>query len=507
MKISTGLKVTIVALISFSFISAASVYFQLNKMTDDSRVVNYAGIVRGGTQRLIKLEMGGHPADEVIAKMDKIIDGLISGDAALELPAATDREFIARMEEVKRAWGQLKQAIAVARQDKTRQEDLLKESEEFFEITNKAVAAAEKFSKGKVTTQETTQAILFVLNAILLGYIWMMIRKKIVGPLSEFKDKVELIARGNLKVTMDYTSRDEIGALSQSMDKMIQSINTLIRGILASADNVVHTVNVLKTRTEKTDSGAKDQSTQAAQIAAAAEEMSQTITDIARNASTASDSSAEAKEVAIGGQDIANTAVDTVNKVYNATVELATMVDRLNSRTGEIGNIVTVITDIADQTNLLALNAAIEAARAGEQGRGFAVVADEVRKLAERTIKATSEISQKIGAVQAESTQTKTSMDEASEEVTRATEYIKNVGVSLHSIVNAVQQVRDQITQIATAVDEQSAASEEVAKNIEKTSAIARDMERMSGEVLQEVNTLTDIAQGLRNSTSSFDIG
>lgn len=504
MKISTSLKIVIITLLIFSLVSVVSVYLQLNTMTDDGRVVNYAGIVRGGTQRLVKLEIGGRQADELIAKLDKIINGLTNGDTELQLPKATDREFVDRMQEVKKSWEGLKQTIARARQDKTQQDSLLKESEEYFEVTNKAVSAAEKFSKGKVTAQKTVQVVLFVLNIIILWYIWISSRKKIVKPLSQFKERVEQIADGNLKVAMDYTGKDEIGDLSQSMNKMIQSLNTIINGILTSSNNVVQTVDILRVHAEKTSDGAKDQSGQAAQIATAAEEMSQTITDIAKNASIASDSSSHAKDVAEKGQEVANNAIETVNKVYTATVELASMVDKLNGRTGEIGDIVTVITDIADQTNLLALNAAIEAARAGEQGRGFAVVADEVRKLAERTIKATTEISDKIKAVQAESEQTKTSMDDASGEVTKATEYIRNVGNALHDIVEAVQRVRDQITQIATAVDEQSAASEEVARNIEKTSAIARDMEKMSGEVMHEVNTLTSIAEELRNSTAGF---
>ena len=323
-------------------------------------------------------------------------------------------------------------------------------------------------------------------------------------PLTHLIEKVRQLSEGDLTATIDYHSKDEIGVLAHDMNKMIQSFNSMINGILASSNKVVSTVDVLRTRAEKTSEGAKNQSLQAHQIATAAEEMSQTITDIAKNASVASDTSSEAMEIAESGKQITDTTVETINEVNTSTAELSRMVDRLNNRVVEIGGIVTVIKDIADQTNLLALNAAIEAARAGEQGRGFAVVADEVRKLAERTIKATTEISEKIGAVQVESEQTAKSMSSSTKGITKAVGHVKNLKNVLDTIVESVQNVRDQITQIATAVDEQSAASEEVAGNIEKTSAIAKDMEKMADDVMQEVDALAKIAEELRNSTAGF---
>jgi len=350
----------------------------------------------------------------------------------------------------------------------------------------------------------TIAAALIALIGTVFAFFMLVLKNSITKPLSMLTKNANSIAEGDLRGEIAYTGKDEIGTLSHSMNKMVQSFNTMINSLLTSANTVVSTVDVLKTRSARSTEGARNQSGQAAQIAAAAEEMSQTITDIAKNAAVASETSAEAMQTADIGKDVADGAVETVSRVYASTVELATMVEKLNNRAGEIGDIVTVIKDIADQTNLLALNAAIEAARAGEQGRGFAVVADEVRKLAERTIKATTEISSKIGAVQTESEQTMKSMGEASEEVTKATDYIKEVGSSLNHIVEAVQKVRDQITQIATAVDEQSAASEEVARNIEKTSGIAQDMEKISEDVMHEVNGLTKIAEDLRNSTAGF---
>ncbi|MCL4456827.1 MAG: methyl-accepting chemotaxis protein [Nitrospirae bacterium] len=511
MKISSTLKIIVVVLLGFSLISTVSVFLQLHRMAKDGDVVNYAGRQRAISQRLTKIVFakqrgvdGGEKIQELTSSMDKIVNGLINGDPALNLPKATDEKFMAKMKEIDGAWKEFKDTIDRANKDAGILKELFEDSEKVLKLADEATTIAATASEGKVKALKTIQIILFIFNLAVLAFVWIINHKKIARPLAELTEKSKRLADGDLKVSIECIGTDEIGILSCSMNTMIHNFNNMINSILSSSSNVVSTVDVLRVRAQKTTEGAQNQSGQASQIATAAEEMSQTITDIARNSSVASESSSEAMEIADSGKKVTDIAVETINNVYKSTVELATMVEKLSKRSAEIGDIVTVIKDIADQTNLLALNAAIEAARAGEQGRGFAVVADEVRKLAERTIKATAEITGKIGAVQAESAQTTKSMGEASKEVTKATGHIKNLSNVLEAIVESVQKVRDQITQIATAVDEQSAASEEVARNIEKTSAISKEMERMSDDVMHQVNALTKISEELRNSTAGF---
>jgi len=355
----------------------------------------------------------------------------------------------------------------------------------------------------------TAMMFLAAVSALITALAFLIGGGLIARPVKQFEQRLHELAAGSGDLTkrIEFKAEDELGAFAKDINSIVHNFGEKVDGTLSASKNIVNSVEDLRNIANKTAGGAKTQAAQASQIAASAEEMSQTITTIAHNASEASQTSQVAMSTATSGQVITENAISSISKVNTSTVELSQMMASLTEKAQEIGTIVTAIKDIADQTNLLALNAAIEAARAGEQGRGFAVVADEVRKLAERTSNATEDITHKISSIQNEIAVTTRSMDTATNEVEHATGLVREVGNALQQIVDASEKVNAQVTQIAAAVEEQSSASEEVAMNIEKTSIISSEIEKHTEEILRSSGVIVDAIDQLRAANAGFRTG
>lgn len=346
-------------------------------------------------------------------------------------------------------------------------------------------------------------SIVGVLLALILGFV---IARMIVRPLKEAVDFASRIASGDLTHQAECRSGDETGQLILAMNMMTEKLHSIISRVSGTSAQVADSAACLQTASERIAAGAEEVSTQVVTIATAGEEMSATSGDIAQNCQMAAEGAQRASKAAQDGAEVVEATIGVMGQISMKVQESARTVDSLGVRSEQIGAIIGTIEDIADQTNLLALNAAIEAARAGEQGRGFAVVADEVRALAERTTRATKEIGEMIKSIQRETRNAVVAMEQGVHQAEAGTTEAGRSGEALQGILEQINDVAMQVNQIATAAEEQTATTSEISSNMMRITDVVHGTSRDAHESAYAATKLNDYAEELQRLVQQFKL-
>jgi len=342
-----------------------------------------------------------------------------------------------------------------------------------------------------------------VAAALLLG---LFIAGAISAPIRRLAEEANKVAAGDLRVQLVQGSSDEIGQMTGAFAAMIDNLRSMIGKIEEASSRVTFTSGEVYNTSEQMATGAEEVASQAATVATAGEEMSATSGDIAQNCQMAAESANRANESAASGVHVVQDTVKCMYKIAEQVNATSKTVESLGTRSDQIGQIVGTIEDIADQTNLLALNAAIEAARAGEQGRGFAVVADEVRALAERTTRATREISEMIKAIQTETKGAVAAMEQGVREVENGTVEAGKSGEAISDIIGQIGALQTQVNQIATAAEEQTATTSEISSNIMQITEVVQQTARGAHESAAAASQLNTVAEELQRLVRQFKL-
>ncbi|MEX6678890.1 methyl-accepting chemotaxis protein [Pseudomonas sp. W2Oct36] len=373
------------------------------------------------------------------------------------------------------------------------------------------LASADQLAQNQVSLriedvgQANKMLIIWLSIALIISALaaWVITRL-IVGPLREALQLADRVANGDLTYSEITQRRDELGLLQASMHRMTTNLRQLIGGLRDSVTQIASAAEQLSAVTEQTSAGVNSQRTETDQVATAMNQMAATVQEVARNAEQASDAAVSASKEARDGDAVVAKAVLQIEKLATEVGYSKTAMDELKQESNKIGGVLDVIKAVAEQTNLLALNAAIEAARAGEAGRGFAVVADEVRSLAQRTQASTEEIATLIGGLHSRTAQVATTLENSRLLTDNSVELARDAGASIGNISRSISTIESMNQQIAASAEEQSAVAEEINRSVLSVRDISEQTASASEQTAASSVELARLGVHLQGLVSKF---
>lgn len=368
-------------------------------------------------------------------------------------------------------------------------------------IADQERAAAKELYSSSIAIFVTLAGLAMLLS-ILIG-LW--VNRSVMNPINDIVSNLKTIRQdSDLTVKFRTFNDDELGLISTSLIQVIDHLRGILQSITEAANTVNSSATDLSSFTQATNKRMQQQQAETEQTATAMNEMTATVAEVAQSTSAAADSAKNADTYAANGNRIVIDSISSMSQLSEQIQKTAQVIGFLSNESQNIGRVLDVIKSIAEQTNLLALNAAIEAARAGEQGRGFAVVADEVRTLAQRTQKSTQEIEAMIATLQQGVKEAVSAMEVGIKQVDDANNKANQAGQALKEIVASVDNIAELNSHIATAAEEQSSVAENINRSIIAISDITDDATRSALELSESVINLTKLANSMRSQVSAF---
>jgi methyl-accepting chemotaxis protein len=409
-------------------------------------------------------------------------------------------EEAAKKGDMKAAGETLKQAGQISARSRKAMDELIE--------SNTALTVATLEASAENMTSAIRWLFICLAAVVAIGSaVSYFLTRQMISALGTVQTRAQAIAAGDLLgEPLEISSGDEIEELTHSVNTMQSELRRVLETIASTAQRVAAATEQISCGAAQTAESSRAQTDQTQQVAAAMHEMTSTVNEISDGSRTAAEAANSAADTAKQGGTVVSQTVESISRIADSNSRISERVSKLGSSSQEVGKIAAVIDDIADQTNLLALNAAIEAARAGEQGRGFAVVADEVRKLAERTTAATKEIAGIVQNIHNETKDAVAAMEQGSVDVKAGVAGADQAGKALGEIISMATRVGDMVTQIATAATEQASTSESINSNVESIVGMIQAAEGAAQDTAKACAELSSLMMDLQGVISHFRI-